>query len=265
MKPVLMTVCLLLAASLAKAEEPPWMRGEFPPQSNDTYFFKVTFGEGDTHTKARTGAIIALVNELARNQGVTVKGSDIIKTIMQQDNERYTEQNISQTIYRIETDKFNARFELADLYFDDNVCWALFEVARNPKRRTAFDRIEYTEDYKGEALWRSILMPGWGQIHKRSTAKGITIFALEAISIAGVFACNDLSNSYYNKALSENNMSVREQYVDRSTTFRNIRNGFIVAAGAVYAYNLIDAISSKGARRYKATVSPNGLSFIINL
>jgi hypothetical protein len=262
----LLTACLIMSSlAAAKAEEPPWMRGELPTQSNETYYFKVAFGEGETPAVARTGAIIALVNELARNQGVTIKGSDIIKSIIQQNNDNYTEQNIALSTYKIETDRFNAKFEIADIYIQANICWILFEVAKNPKRRTAFDKIEYTTDYKASALWRSALAPGWGQIHKKNTAKGITILTLELTGIAGALIFNDLSNSYANKAVAETDMHTREAYADKSASFRNIRNGLFFTAGAIYLFNLVDAISAKGARRYKATASANSLALAILL
>ncbi|GHT37518.1 hypothetical protein FACS189435_2660 [Bacteroidia bacterium] len=241
------------------------MRGEFPPQSNDSYYFKVAFGESDSPSQARINAILALAGDLARAQGVEVKGSDVLKSILLQDNEQYSEQASQESVYRIETGGFKARFEIADLYFEGNLCWALFEVAYNPQRRTLFDRIEYTTDYKGRAFWRSLLVPGWGQMYKGSTGKGIAVLSLEVASLAGVFACNDLSNSYYNKAINEFDIRVREQYMDRSNSYRNIRNGLIIAASAVYVYNLVDAISAKGAKRYKATISPAGLSLVIHL
>ncbi|MDE7074254.1 MAG: hypothetical protein K2O69_04295, partial [Odoribacter sp.] len=115
---------------------------------------------------------------------------------------------------------------------------------------------------------------GWGQMYKRSMGKGITILSLQVATIAGICACDNLSKSYRNKALFEQSNSVRETYNDRSASYRNIRNSCIVVAGAVYIYNLVDAIAAKGAKRYQKrhlTLVPytnnysQGLSFSIAL
>jgi uncharacterized membrane protein YjgN (DUF898 family) len=57
---------------------------------------------------------------------------------------------------------------------------------------------------------------------------------------------------------------VRAQYQNRTTSYRNIRNGFIVATSAIYVYNIVDVASAKGAKRYKLAVSPQGMTLSIN-
>ena len=154
---------------------------------------------------------------------------------------------------------------MVDEYVDkNNSCWALFAVAFNPNR-VAFDKIEFTTEYGARAVLQSVIIPGWGQMYKRSYGKGIAILSLQVASVAGIFACDNLSSSYFNKALSERSNEVREQYYDRSTSFRNIRNGLIVAAGAIYVYNIVDAATAKGAKRYKVGMSPTGVVFSMNL
>jgi len=262
---LLIVVCLIASFCQARADaRPPWMRGDMPPKSNDSYYFKITSGEGTSLTRARNNAVLALIGDLARSQGVTIKGRDILNSITSQNNREYSETTTQRSTYNIETEAFKACFEIADEYIEDNVCWILFEVAKNPDR-VQFDRVQFTTNYNGSALLRSMVVPGWGQMYKRSMGKGVTILSLEVVSVAGIFVCDNLSNSYYNKALAEHNNGVREQYQNRSTSFHNIRNGFIVAASAIYIYNIVDAISAKGAKRYKVGVSPQGFTLAINL
>lgn len=249
-------VYLTALYSQAYSQRPPWMRGDMPNRSNVSYYFKVTLGEGRTRTEARNNALLELVGELSRNQGVMIKGQDILENLSQSHGSVYDESTRQQSRYRFETEEFNACFDVADEYYEGNACWMLFEVAYNPEK-VWFDKLEFTTDYKGAALWRSMVVPGWGQMYKRSMGKGITILSLQVATIAGICVCDNLSKSYRNKALSEWNNSVRENYNDRSASYRNVRNGCIIAAGAVYVYNLVDAIAAKGAKRYKK----NSLTF----
>lgn len=268
-KLLLILVCLTAVCSRVSAQRPPWMRGDMPQQSNASYYFKVTQGEGRTRTEARQNALLELVGELSRSQGVIIKGQDILQTLSESQNGSYNETTRQQSLYRFEREDFSACFDVADEYYEGNTCWLLFEVAYNPAR-VRFDKVEFTTDYKGSALWRSLIVPGWGQMYKRSMGKGITILSLQVATIAGICACSNLSNSYYDKAKTARNNSVRESYLDKGANYRNVRNVFIGAAGAVYVYNLIDAIAGKGAKRYKKVqISPyigsagQGLSFNI--
>lgn len=266
---LLILVCLTVVCGRAYSQRPPWMRGDMPKQSNASYYFKMTQGEGRTQTEARNNALLELVGELSHSQGVIIKGQDILQSLSESRNDVYNETARQQSLYRFETEGFNACFDVADEYYEGNSCWLLFEVAYNPAR-VRFDKVEFTTDYKGSALWRSMIVPGWGQMYKRSMGKGVAILSAQVATIAGICVCSNLSNSYYDKAKTARNNSVRESYLDKGANYRNVRNVFIGAAGAVYVYNLIDALAGKGAKRYKKVqVSPymdmdaKGLSFNI--
>ncbi len=249
-KLLLILVCLTAVCGRVSAQRPPWMRGDMPKQSNASYYFKVTQGEGRTRTEARENALLELVGELSRSQGVMIKGQDILQTLSEGRNGSYSETTRQQSLYRFETEGFKTCFDVADEYYEGNTCWLFFEVAYNPEQ-VRFDKIEFTTDYKGAAFWRSMIVPGWGQMYKRSTGKGIAILSAQVATIAGICVCSNLSNSYYDKAKTARNNSVRESYLDKGANYRNVRNVFIGAAGAVYVYNLVDALVGKGAKRYK--------------
>ena len=248
---LLLLLCLIGFFEQALADKrPPWMRGIFPEKSNDSYYFKTAEGYGATAYEARQSAIAGLIGDIARSHGVTVQGTDIIQVISESNNDKLSEETSLQSTYHLKFDTFDVAFEIVDEYTDKTGYYLLCQVAHNPKQVT-FDKIELTADYKGAALWRSAIIPGWGQMYKRNTAKGITILALETASIIGIVVCHNQSNSYYNKALVERNMELREAYQDKSTTYRHIRNGCIAAAGAIYIWNIVDALTAKGAKRYK--------------
>lgn len=248
---LLLFICLIMFCGQVLADQrPPWMRGIFPEQSNYSYYFKTTRGYGVTPYEARQNAIAGLIGDIARSHGVTIQGTDIITTISESNNDKLTEKTSQQSTYHFKFETFDVAFDIVDEYVDKTGYYLLCQVAHNPKQ-VSFDKVELTADYKGTALWRSTLIPGWGQMYKHNTAKGITILTLEAASIIGIVVCHNQSNSYYNKALAERNMELREAYQDRSTTYLHIRNGCIAAAGAIYVWNIVDALTAKGGKRYK--------------
>jgi hypothetical protein len=239
------------------------MYGDMPNKTNSSYYFKVTHGHASTPDEARNLALAELVSELARAQSVTVQTHDILQQISDQHNNSFNERVHYESNINISSEGFKARFEIVDEYADGKDYWILFEVANNPQR-AQFDRVEFTTNYGGSALWRSILAPGWGQMHKRSMPKGIIILTAEVASIAGALVCENMRSTYYNKTLAERNTDVRAQYQNRTATFRNVRNGLIAAACAVYVYNIVDVVSAKGAKRYKVAIAPQGVGVIVN-
>lgn len=246
---LLLTVCLLGLCWQASAQRPPWLRGEMPVRTNDTYYFRVVSGEGRTPSEARHAAMLELVGDLARAQGVTVRGSDLSRMVAEERDGTYSERTETRMTYRFERGAFRTRFEVEDEHHEGQTCWLLVEVAVDPERVT-FDPVELTTDYKGSALWRSLIIPGWGQMHKRNTGRGMAILTLTAAGATGIVVCHNQSNTYYNKALSARNSDTRESYEDKSSTYRNARNACIAATAVVYVWNVVDALTGKGAKRY---------------
>ena len=111
-------VCLTALCGRAYSQRPLWMRGDMPKQSNASYYFKVTQGEGHTHTEARENALLELVGELSRSQGVMIKGQDILENLSQNRNGSYYDTTRQQSLYRFETEGFNACFDVADEYYE---------------------------------------------------------------------------------------------------------------------------------------------------
>jgi hypothetical protein len=248
----------------AAGNPPPWVYGDMPRKTNATYYFKVAHGKGFSLNDARNEALMKLVSELAQEQGVTVRGNSILENISEQHNGQEDFSSFYKSTYDFETAGFKVRFDIVDEYADGADYWMLFEVAYNPAS-VRFDKVEFTTDYGGKALLRSIIVPGWGQMYKGSMGKGIIILSAEVASIAGALVCENLRSSYYNKAVAEQrNASVQAQYQNRAISYRNIRNGFIVAASAIYVYNIVDVVSAKGGKRYKLAASPQGMSLSIN-
>lgn len=236
----------------SNAQCPDWVSGTMPRQNNFTYYFKTTIGEGNNLTDARYNAIVVLISDLMKTQGVIVSGKEIEKIIATDSNNEYSETTQRNYTYKMKYGEHRIAFEIADEYYQstDNkyFYYLLFEVAKDPNHVT-FERINYSQYYGFSSLWRSTITPGWGQMYKKQTAKGITILCTEICAIAGIIVTQNLSTNYRNKAKNSSEIELLRSYQNKSHTWENARNGCIVAASAIYVYNLIDAIVSKGAKR----------------
>lgn len=115
-----------------------------------------------------------------------------------------------------------------------------------PDADAEFDNFTVTRKYPAKAAFMSII-PGLGQIYKGQKSKGYAIMGAEAVFVAGtIYSAAEVAR--YSR-LAKDNPDVADSYNSTVTTFRQLRNICLVAGGALYIYNLVDAAVCKGARR----------------
>lgn len=124
----------------------------------------------------------------------------------------------------------------------------LYQVAA-PGSNADFDETSITTKYGARGLWRSAIVPGWGQFHKGSYLKGGLILGGTAVLIGGIVAAETISTDYARRIGETHNADYKRLYAKRVDQFSTARNICIGALGALYVYNLIDAIAAPGARR----------------
>ena len=116
-----------------------------------------------------------------------------------------------------------------------------------------FDDISVSERYGVRGLWRSAIVPGWGQMYKGSYAKGGIIMGGTIGMIAGVIVSNSFLRDYSIKAGHATSTSAVKQYQANINNATLSRNLFIGGLAALYLYNLVDAIVAPGAKRIIVT------------
>ena len=89
-------------------------------------------------------------------------------------------------------------------------------------------------------LEKSLVLPGWGQLSEKHYLEGVLFLAAEAAALTGVFLNNHLGNENY--ALYKKAETLEDTVRARLLTERydRRRNGFLLAAAAVWAANLLD-------------------------
>ena len=124
----------------------PWMGGDYPTQTNNTYYYKVIIGEGSTISDAQKKAVDKLIFELSNEHGVNVNSISIheVKSDIHNGNEDFSEKFKNTTV--IEGEGFKTAFESIDEYWEqietNNIkekfrCWVLFAVSKNPNNYRA--------------------------------------------------------------------------------------------------------------------------------
>ena len=130
--------------------------------------------------------------------------------------------------------------------------WVLFMVPKPGMSSNTFAN----QGYGFDPVWRSIILPGWGQRYKGEKNKGSQYLTATATAGGATFLAFYMSDSYTRKAENERDLENRKFYNDwsgRSHTI-GIISGLI--AGGLYGYNIFDAMTAPGAKKY-ASGSPS--------
>ncbi|MDR1221358.1 MAG: hypothetical protein LBL07_00575 [Tannerella sp.] len=257
---------LSLAADKSDKIKPRWL-SVLPSPGNDTYYFtKVYTDHGSDLESSRELAVHELIKTVERTELVKVR--DSVSLTSEKHSDGYGVRGQSRTVYSLEIvtegEPVYINYIKVDEYWEDVYkngrhqfrFHTLYAVAKKG-RRAMFDVFGFTNKYGLRGFSRSAILPGWGQIHKGSSAKGICLIAGEALCAGGIIVCENLRADYTAKIRQTHDIHKITDYSDYLNNFETARNVCIGAAAAIYVYNLIDAIAAPGARRIIRVKSTN--------
>ncbi len=113
-------------------------------------------------------------------------------------------------------------------------------------------------------LWRSSLLPGWGQYYKGQEFKGISIFILQLSCITSGYITYNKSVDYSRNAENSIKLSDVEWYNDQSDKYYSISLISWILAGGLYVFNIFDSITSEGKKIYVNNYDPSSINLSIN-
>ena len=257
MKNFILTIPLFLLVGLIYSQKTnlpgklPWVNGNLPANSIN-FNYKVVSGEGVSLTEAQNEAVRELVVDLSAEKGVTISSETILKTqTLENDNNQSFSADYSRET-KIEQEGFNVVFTRVDEYYEINdgvfKTWRLYVINASSN---SIPKINYTNSYSfSEAGFKSLIVPGWGQFHKKQNTKGI-LFMLAGIGSLGSFLnANNQYNYNMNRSEETSNLDLRKEFVKKANDFTSIKNISLAAAAVTWIWSTIDATSTKGATKY---------------
>lgn len=249
---------------------PRWLQ-QVPGRTNDTFEYIRAEGMSDDLQAAKAKAVANLVDRVAVEWNVQV--SDAVD--IDKDTERgmgnaitgHESRTRTSTHIRQESGSITLQYRLVDSYWEETAVggerqyrfYGLYQAAR-PGQRTRFDDVSFTTRYGARGLWRSAIVPGWGQMHKGSTGRGWLFLGGEAACIGGIIATESMRSHYTRMASETRKLDLRNAYRTRARNMATARNVCIAGASALYVWNLVDAIVAPGARR--ATAAGRSLAVV---
>lgn len=236
MKRLLLLGIALVVCQIVMAQAPQWKSGYFKELSNT--YLETASGSAKTIEEARnkaaseiirkrdmaTGASATVVNGRVETSGnVVIKSRVLDEYVERQSNGEYS-------------------------------VYILAQTAKHPDN--PYEQVSITDEYPFSAR---CFVPGMQQLYKGQKVKGIAFIGAEVLAVGGIIVSESMRADYSGKAAVERNASRKTALVDNANTMQNVRNICIGAAAAVYIWNVVDAIVSKGGKRVvlaDATLTP---------
>lgn len=256
--PILMLFCGNISAQKAISDKirPQWTK-RMPVSTNGTFCYEIITATGKTLNSARNAALAELVSNSGLQNGVVaVSDHEATETLSQKwENGKLTEriEHEGRTNTSLKGSEMVLHIKDIDEYwkmdsrgnYNITKLYARSETGITP----AFDNVRKTAHYGVRGLWRSLIIPGWGQFHKGSYAKGGIMLGGCALTAAGIIFCESMRKDCYAKTAQTHDANLLRRYSAQAANYATARNICIGAAAALYLYNLIDAVAAPGARR----------------
>lgn len=233
---------LLMFLSLATfgqySQKPTWADGYHKDLRNS--YLDVFSARGTSVEEARQNAIKQIVDERSRATG-----------------RRYSIRENNGSITLSGQDELTVKCRVVDEYqrhsYGSYEVFLLVQTARHPDY--AYETVNVTDGY---SVGGRFLIPGWAQIYKGQTAKGVIMLAGTVGCGIGALVCELTRQDYKNK------MKEQPQFAkDYNTKANNYEAACYVCLGgaaAFYLWNIIDGLASKGKRRVIVKNSYSSLS-----
>lgn len=223
---IISVIAALLMSCTACAQVPQWKAGYFNELDNS--YIETASGMAQSIDEARNKAATEIIRRRDRATGasakvvngqVTTLGELIVKSRV-----------LDEYIEHLSNGQY--------------IVYILTQTAKHPDN--VFEPVTVTDKYDFSA--RS-LVPGMQQLYKGQTFRGVAFITAEVASIGGIILCESIRSYFSNKAKIETNARDIINCTDNANTMQTTRNIFIGAAAAVYVWNIVDALVTKGAKR----------------
>lgn len=242
-----------------------------PKPSNSSFVYTTKTVYGTTLDDARKESVAVLLEEAGLSRGVSVtsdytssrnRNTQIVNG--QRHSESQRKFHVNTTVKGKET-QFSA--ENVDEYWergsDGRYKLTTLYMRSVDNSTPRFDDYRLTTNYGARGLWRSAIVPGWGQFYKGSNLKGGLILGGTVLLAGGIIYTENMRQDYMNKIKKTHNTDHIRSYKNSADNFAMGRNICIGAVAALYVYNLVDAIVAPGARRVLVKKSADGRGYAV--
>lgn len=234
----LLSLLVLIISNGFGQQAPSWVN-KLPQASNDTYIYVREFALGNTENEARSQAIARVFQSTALRIGQPISSDEIFRAI-----QNTTDYEVISSTYNIPINKV-CEYSIK-MRNNQYKVYVLCQVAKVGNIQPIFESFEdcyKTKQYSNTAaLFKSMVIPGLGQIGKRHYTEGFLTLTGELLFVSTGVTCYYLSQDKLD-IMNKENVSyndfddARKKYNFYKTTSYFAWGG----AAALYVFNLYRA------------------------
>lgn len=253
----LFVVCNILFAQKvidSSADKRPTWSIE-PPTGKYFRYFSGMGSSNNSLADAKQQAISDVLSEIIMEKRITAKSE--IKTFQEQTNSEIiskVSREIQQTGMSTTIDgllKEEDYWEIAKVRKGSIYrFWILMKFPKPEYNGFDLSMMTVKQSYGVFPIVKSVFVPGWGQIHKKEKKKGLRFLTGFAVTLTAGIVSQSMSNNYAVDAQNADTGEWIDYYNTLSEQYYLASTISYIIAGAIYGYNVYDAISSKGAKIY---------------
>lgn len=94
---------------------------------------------------------------------------------------------------------------------------------------------------QSEAIFRSVVFPGWGQFYNNQPNKGLILIAGEILTLSGYYYFNNQADNKYNDYLVCTDPVKTASLFDEVEQYKNSKHLALYAVGGLWLLNVLDA------------------------
>lgn len=234
------------------AGKPKWIH-RLPEANNSTYTFVPIVVDAYNISSGRNESLkmLALDRGLLNTVNIKYHSDDVTVGQSNQHAKDFNEQIDTKTIEvtTFESKLINLQAQIVDEYYSKGQLTTLYRVGLTDF--PDFDPLEVTTSYGARGVWRSIIVPGWGQMYKNSYLKGSLIMGGTIGLVAGIVVAENSRQDYVRYVRQTHDANIIRSYQSKINHLSTARNVCIGALSALYIWNLVDAIVAPGAKYVK--------------
>lgn len=224
--------------------KPEWIER---PLDSEYFVYFVGMGMDSIELEAKEKALSNAMQKLSQYHLLQVRSITDYSETVESTNDISYEYDHSSKVITFIGDGVNIRgVRVADEYTENSKGMYYNSVLIRLPKSPEFASMPLYSNYSLSPIIKSALLPGWGQITKHEQRKGLWIMGTEGFSALSALTFYLVGNYYHDRS---RNISLpyneQERCRENASVSYLYGNVSLALAAIIYAYNLIDVISSK--------------------
>ena len=249
--------------SSSSESTPSWLT-QAPAGTYFRYFSGMGFSDNslyDAKQQAISDVISSIVmeNSITATSEINTYQSQSSSEIISRVSREIQQSGFSTTINGLikEEDYWEVIEKRKGLFFGDKYTnyryWVLMKYPKSGYEAIDDSMLEVNQSYGFTPILKSVIVPGWGQIHKGQKKEGLKFLTTFAITLTAAIITQNLSVNYEDDANNAIGGEWISYYNELSEQYFLASQISYILAGSIYGYNVYHSISTKGAKIYAIT------------